>query len=73
MRILLIHASKFSFHVTEKTSAVSSLAELGEDQSSGSVGDVLVAFMASEKTDEKGDRLGGAAGGEHHRRPGRSR
>ncbi len=54
MRILLIHASKFSFHVTEKTSAVSSLAELGEDQLKGSVGDVLVAFMASEKADEKG-------------------
>jgi threonyl-tRNA synthetase len=54
MRILLIHASKFSFHVTEKTSAVSSLAELSEDQLKGSVGDVLVAFMASEKTDEKG-------------------
>jgi threonyl-tRNA synthetase len=54
MRILLIHASKFSYHVTEKTSAVSSLAELNEDQLKGSTGDVLVAFLASEKTDEKG-------------------
>ena len=54
MRILLIHASKFSYHVTEKTSAVSSLAELNEDQTKGSTGDVLVAFLASEKTDEKG-------------------
>jgi threonyl-tRNA synthetase len=53
MRILLIHASRFSFHVTEKTSAVSSLAELAEDQQSGSVGDALVAFMAAEKGDEK--------------------
>jgi threonyl-tRNA synthetase len=53
MRILLIHASRFSFHVTEKTSAVSSLAELSDDQRSGSVGDALVAFMASEKGDEK--------------------
>jgi threonyl-tRNA synthetase len=54
MRILLIHASKFSFHVTDKTSAVSSLAELSEDRMQGSTGDALVAFMASEKTDEKG-------------------
>ncbi len=54
MRILLIHASKFSYHVTEKTSAVSSLAELSEDQLKGSTGDALVAFLASEKTDEKG-------------------
>ena len=51
MRILLIHASKFSYHVTEKTSAVSSLAELSEDELKGSTGDVLVAFLASEKSD----------------------
>jgi threonyl-tRNA synthetase len=62
MRILLIHASRFSFHVTEKTSAVSSLAELTDEQSSGSTGDALVAFMASEKTDEKGiDSVAGQA------------
>ncbi len=53
MRILLIHAGRFSFHVTEKTSAVSSLAELDEASRSGSVGDSLVAYLASEKTDEK--------------------
>jgi threonyl-tRNA synthetase len=53
MRILLIHAAKFSFHVTEKTSAVSSMAELPEDQRNGSTGDALVAYLASEKTDEK--------------------
>ncbi len=53
MRILLIHAAKFSFHVTEKTSAVSSLAELPESQRSGSVGESLVAYLASEKIDEK--------------------
>jgi len=53
MRILLIHASKFSYHVTDRTSAVSSLAELSDDQMKGSTGDALVAFMASEKTDEK--------------------
>ncbi len=54
MRILLIHADKFSYHVTEKTSAVSKLAELDESQMQGECGESLVAFMASEKTDEKG-------------------
>ncbi len=53
MRILLIHAAKFSFHVTEKTSAVSSMAELPEAKRSGSTGDALVAYLSSEKTDEK--------------------
>lgn len=62
MRILLIHASRFSFHVTEKTSAVSSLAELEEGQRSGSVEDALVAFMAAEKGDEKNpDSVAGQA------------
>jgi len=52
MRILLIHAEKFSFHVTERTSAVSSLAELDEGARSGAIGESLVAFLASEKPDE---------------------
>jgi len=54
MRILLIHASRFSYHVTEKTSAVSSLAELKDDERSGELGESLVAFLCSEKSDEKG-------------------
>lgn len=53
MRLLLIHASRFSFRVTERTSAVSSLAELPEEMQSGEVDEVLVAFMASEKPDGK--------------------
>ncbi|MFH1502284.1 MAG: threonine--tRNA ligase [Candidatus Eisenbacteria bacterium] len=53
MRILLIHASRFSFHVTEKTSAVSSLAELPEERRQGELGECLVAFLCSEKTDDK--------------------
>jgi len=52
MRILLIHADRFSFHVTERTSAVSSQAELDEEAQSGSIGESLVAFIASEKPDE---------------------
>jgi threonyl-tRNA synthetase len=53
MRILLIHASSFSYHVTEKTSAVSSLAELPEELARGELGESLVAFLCSEKADEK--------------------
>ncbi len=53
MRVLLIHADRFSYHVTEKTSAVSNLAELDESAMKGSVDEALVAFLASEKTDEK--------------------
>jgi threonyl-tRNA synthetase len=54
MRILLIHASRFSFSVTERTSAVSAAAELDEKDLKGAVGDSLVAFLCSEKTDEDG-------------------
>ena len=53
MRILLIHADKFSFRVTEKTSAAVP-SELEKAGSEGAVGEALVAFMAAEKGDEKG-------------------
>lgn len=53
MRILLIHASKFSFHVTEKTSAVSSLTEIEDGERQGELGECLVAFLCSEKVDDK--------------------
>ena len=53
MRILLIHASQFSFHVTERTSAVSSEAELDEASRQDELGECLVAFLCSEKADEK--------------------
>ncbi len=50
----MIHADSFTYHVTEKTSAISKLAELDESQMQGGCGESLVAFMASEKTDERG-------------------
>jgi threonyl-tRNA synthetase len=53
MRILLIHADRFSFHVTGETSAAIA-SELEKAGSSADVGETLVAFMASEKGDEKG-------------------
>jgi len=54
MRVLLIHASRFSFHVTAKTSAVSDLAELSKEQAHAEIGECLVAFICSEKGDEDG-------------------
>ena len=62
MRVLLIHASRFSFHVTDRTSAVSELAELPEDRASAEMGDCLVAFICSEKGDDDGiDSVAGQA------------
>jgi threonyl-tRNA synthetase len=51
MRILLIHADRFSFDVTGETS-VSLPAELEKAGSKGSTGEALVAFMAAEKGDD---------------------
>jgi threonyl-tRNA synthetase len=53
MRILLIHAGRFSYHVTDRTSAVSSAAEIDASLEKASLGDALVAFIASEKVDER--------------------
>ena len=53
MRILLIHASRFSFHVTERTSAVSDLTELDDSSGRAELGECLVAFLCSEKEDDR--------------------
>ena len=54
MRILMIHTDQFSYHVTDKTSAVGKGAELDPALKEGSTGDSLVVFCCSEKGDEKG-------------------
>jgi threonyl-tRNA synthetase len=54
MRILMIHTDEFSYHVTEKTSAVGKGHELDPALMNGSAGDSLVVFCCSEKGDEKG-------------------
>ena len=54
MRILMIHTDEFSYHVTDKTSAVGKGHELEEELKEGSTGDSLVVFCCSEKGDEKG-------------------
>jgi threonyl-tRNA synthetase len=51
MRILLIHADRFSFRVTGETS-VAVASELEKASREGEVEECLVAFMASEKGDE---------------------
>ncbi|MEZ5065544.1 MAG: threonine--tRNA ligase [bacterium] len=52
MRILMIHASEFSFHVTEETSVAAAAGELTDDLRSGKSGDSLVCFVCVEKKDE---------------------
>jgi len=52
MKILLIHADKFRYHVTGK--AIKEPEEVAEEQQEyTATGEVLVAFCAAEKTDEK--------------------
>jgi threonyl-tRNA synthetase len=51
MRILLVHADRFSFRVTGKTS-VALPTELDKAKSEDEVGEALVVFVAAEKGDE---------------------
>ncbi|MDY6837617.1 MAG: threonine--tRNA ligase [Thermodesulfobacteriota bacterium] len=51
MRILLIHADRFSFRVTGETS-VALPTELDKAKSEDEVGEALVVFVAAEKGDE---------------------
>ncbi len=51
MRILLIHADRFSFRVTGET-AVALPSELEKTSSEGEVDEALVVFMAAEKGDD---------------------
>lgn len=53
MRILLIHADRFSFRVTGKTS-VATEVELDKASSEGEVTEALVVFVCAEKGDDTG-------------------
>ena len=53
MRLLLIHANSFQFHVTEKTAVAKVVRALKEGENQGKVGDSLVCFTAVEKSDLK--------------------
>jgi threonyl-tRNA synthetase len=48
----MIHASEFSFHVTEETSVAAAAGEVAEEMKSGRSGDSLVSFVSVEKKDE---------------------
>jgi len=49
---MLIHADRFSFKVTDKTSVSGFVGELSAGAEQGQIDDVLVAFVAVEKGDE---------------------
>jgi threonyl-tRNA synthetase len=56
MRLMTIHADRFSFTVTGKTSVAGFAGELPSDLARGSVDEALIAFIAVEKPDESDPR-----------------
>jgi threonyl-tRNA synthetase len=54
MRLMMIHADRFSFKVTEKTSVAGFSGELSPGEKQAQVREVLVAFLAVETRDESG-------------------
>ena len=53
MRVLLLHADKFEYFVTGKTSITDKLDPIPESMNTGAADDVLVCMMAVEKDDAK--------------------
>ncbi|UCD83260.1 MAG: hypothetical protein JSU92_08005, partial [Deltaproteobacteria bacterium] len=53
MRLLLIHADKFSYQVTERVPGVKETRSLTDSEREGVLQDCLVAFIAVEKEDEQ--------------------
>lgn len=56
MRLLMIHADRFSFEVTGRSNAAESASELSPTEESGQVKEVLVTFVSAEKVDESAPR-----------------
>ena len=54
MRLMLIHADRFWFEVTDRTSVSDFVDQLPADQRSARIEEVLVAFACVEKPDEAG-------------------
>lgn len=52
MRLMMIHADRFTFKVTEKTNVAGFAGELTPSEDRDQVEEVLVAFLAVEKQDE---------------------
>ena len=65
MRLLMIHADRFSFKVTDKTSVAGFASELLPGEEQDHVEEVLVAFLAVENADEAGaQEVAGKAAGQ---------
>ena len=54
MRVLMIHTDDFHYHVTDKTSVTKYSKELTTENETMTLGECLVAFIASEKADQRG-------------------
>ena len=52
MRLMMIHADRFSFRVTDKTSVAGFAGDLGPGEDRAQLDDALVAFLAVEQQDE---------------------
>ena len=52
MRLMMIHADRFSYKVTDKTSVAGFAGEISPGEDRGEVEEVLVAFLAVENGDE---------------------
>lgn len=56
MRLMLIHADRFSFQVTDKTTVSGFAGEIAPGEERASLEEVLVAFVSVEKGDESDPR-----------------
>ena len=56
MRLLMIHADRFSFEITGRSKATESTSELSATEQSAQIKEVLVTFVSAEKVDESAPR-----------------
>jgi threonyl-tRNA synthetase len=56
VRLLMIHADRFSFEVTGRSKATEATSELSPTEESAQIKEVLVAFVSAEKLDESAPR-----------------
>lgn len=54
MRLMMIHADRFSFKVTDKTRVAGFVGELAPGEDQAQIEEALVAFLSVEKQDEEG-------------------
>ena len=56
VRLLMIHADRFSFEITGRSKATESTSELSATEQSAQIKEVLVTFVSAEKVDESAPR-----------------